>query len=245
MGKPKIIAHRGASGYAPENTMAAFELALEMGADGIETDVHLTRDGELVLTHDPILGRTSPGRGELKNHTYKELSRLDWGSWFSERFKGESLPRLEDLLRLTKGKDTVLNIEIKFGSPYYPGLEEKLIGVLRESDRLEKLIISSFNHYSLLRIKELEPAVPIGFLTSALLIDGAAYVKRHDGAALHPDQHALTEKLVEDCHRHGVAVNTYTVNGAERSRQLAEAGVDGVITNYPDVIMNTINGKLT
>jgi glycerophosphoryl diester phosphodiesterase len=233
----KIIAHRGASGYAPENTMAAFELALEQGSHGIETDVHLTKDGKMILTHDHILGRTAEGTGELKDFTLEELQKKDWGSWYSPSFKNERLPELKDLLHLLRGKDLYLNLEIKFGTPYYKGLEEKILKEIKGMIDLERLIMSSFNHYSLARIKGMNPQISTGFLTSALLIDGWDYVKKNGGQALHPDHNSVTEDLVKSCHSSQIAVNTYTVNSVTRAEELIKFGVDSIITNYPDKLL--------
>ncbi len=122
----KILAHRGASAYAPENTMAAFKKAIEMNADGIELDVHLSKDGYIVIIHDERVDRTTDGKGEVKDFSLDELKKLDAGSWFSDEYKGEKIPTLEELLSLIKNTEIYLNIEIKAGYRVYPDIEEKL-----------------------------------------------------------------------------------------------------------------------
>jgi len=232
-----IIAHRGASGYAPENTMAAFEKAVAQGAHGIETDVHLTRDGKLVIAHDHVLGRTIGGKGAIKDLSLNELQSLDCGSWFSPDFSGERVPELKELLGLVNGTGISLNIEIKLGSPYYPGLEEKLAAELALWNLDDRIIISSFNHYSLLLMEKYRPTLERGFLTASFLIDSWDYVETHRGQAIHPHYSCVTPEMVESCHGKGIKVNTYTVNGEEEGRMMLRAGVDSIITNYPDVML--------
>lgn len=233
----EIYAHRGASGYAPENTMAAFELAVSQGSRGIETDVHLTADGKLVIAHDHILGRTIKGQGAIKEMTLEELKRLDCGSWFGPEFAGERVPELKDLLALVSKTDISLNIEIKMGAPYYPGLEQQLAEELSRWDLDGRIIISSFNHYSLLLMEKLRPALDRGFLTASFLIDSWEYVKAHRGQAIHPHYSCVSPEMVASCHGEGIRVNTYTVNGEEEGRAMLAAGVDSIITNYPDVML--------
>lgn len=137
------FAHRGASAVCPENTMAAFRKGLELGATGIETDVQMTKDGGLVLIHDETLNRTTSGSGYVKDKTLAEILEVDAGSWFSPEFKGEKLPLLEDLLDLLQGRDTVLNIEFKNGTFFYPGMEEKVIAAVREFKMSDRVIFQA------------------------------------------------------------------------------------------------------
>ncbi|MBN2628726.1 MAG: glycerophosphodiester phosphodiesterase [Spirochaetales bacterium] len=233
----QIYAHRGASGYAPENTMAAFELAVRQGAQGIETDVHLTKDGKLVIIHDHILGRTIAGKGTVKDMTLEELQGYDCGSWFSRDFAGQRAAELKDLLSLVGKEGIGLNIEIKLGSPYYEGLEEKLVEELAHWNRDDQVILSSFNHYSLLKMEKLRPSLKRGFLTASFLIDSWKYVKENRGQAIHPHYSCVSKEMIDSCHKEGIQVNTYTVNGEAEARQLIEAGADCLITNYPDLML--------
>ena len=147
-----VMAHRGFSSKAPENTMAAFTLALDAGAEGIELDVHLTKDGEVVVIHDHTLARTTNGTGLVADLTLAELQELDAGLWFSPEFKGERLPSLREVLELLKEHNVLLNVETK-AALGYEQLNEKLASLLDEYAMWEKTIISSFNHFDLVHIK--------------------------------------------------------------------------------------------
>src|SRR5690606_20002442 len=159
MTTPLIIAHRGASDQAPETTMAAFRRALDIGADGIELDVHMSADGRLVVIHDETVDRTSNGKGLVKDKTLAELKELDFGSWFSEGFRGEKIPELEDVLELLSDRDVLLNIEIKNGPVFYPGIETAVADALQKYGMTDRTIISSFNHYTLVEIRRYDPGI--------------------------------------------------------------------------------------
>lgn len=148
------FAHRGAAGHCPENTMASFARALELGATGIETDVQMTRDGKLVLIHDESLQRTAGTPEWIKDITLEEARQCEVGSWFHKNYAGESIPTLEELLELVRGTDTIINLELKTGVVLYPGIEQKVIDAVRRFGLAERTIISSFNHYSLVECKK-------------------------------------------------------------------------------------------
>ncbi|HHY82652.1 MAG TPA: glycerophosphodiester phosphodiesterase [Clostridiales bacterium] len=241
MKKPVIYAHRGASAYAPENTRAAFSKALDMQAGGIELDVHLSKDGYLAVCHDERVDRTSSGSGWIKDMTLKELKELDFGSWFSNEYEGERILILEEVLEMLKDWDGILNIELKSGIILYEGLEEKVIGVLKDFDRLDNVIISSFNHYSLLAVKKHEPRLKIGLLYSAGLVEPWEYAKRVGAEAVHPLYFSMLPPIVNGCREHGIITNAWTVDKPEHIRNLALAGVDGIITNVPDVAKEIID----
>lgn len=241
MKKPRIFAHRGASGYAPENTMAAFRKAIEMKAGGIENDIHLTKDGQIVVCHDANIKRTSNGEGFIKDFTLEELRKFDFGSWFSREFEGERIPTLEEVLVLIKDWDGILNIEIK-DTPRVDlrGIENKLVELIRKYSLTEKIIISSFNHYSLVELKRIAPELKTGILYSELMYEPWNYAKIINAYAIHPGLVNLTEEVIEGCIKNGVAVNVWTVNEKEQMNMLIEAGVDGIITNYPDVAVELV-----
>ena len=138
-----VLAHRGYSGKAPENTMAAFELALAAGADGLELDVHITKDGEVVVIHDHTLERTTNGRGRVEELTYSELAQFDAGSWFGEEFRGQRLPKLSEVCELIRGTDKIFNVELKTGVGFQT-LTEKVAELIVAYDLVHKTIISSF-----------------------------------------------------------------------------------------------------
>ncbi|MFA7163177.1 MAG: glycerophosphodiester phosphodiesterase, partial [Eubacteriales bacterium] len=178
MKRPIIYAHRGASAYAPENTGSAFTKAIEMGAGGIELDIHMSKDGHLMVIHDESLNRTSNGKGLVKDLSLDELKGLDFGSWFDGSFKGERILTLEECLDLLEGWDGILNVEVKSGPILYDGIEEKLVKVLSEYKMIDRTIVSSFNHYSLLAIKQLEPELKTGILYMAGLVEPWIYAQR-------------------------------------------------------------------
>lgn len=241
MTKPVIYAHRGASAYAPENTRAAFSLAMDMQAGGIELDVHLSKDGFLVVCHDERVDRTSNGSGWIKDMTLSELKKLDFGSWFSSEFEGERIMTLEEVLELMKDWNGSLNIELKSGIVLYDGLEDKVVEALRKFSRVESTIISSFNHYSLLTVKKLEAKLKIGLLYSAGLVEPWEYAKKVGAEAVHPLYFSMLPPIVNGCREHGIIINTWTVDKPEHIHNLAKAGVDGIITNVSDIAKEMID----
>ncbi len=242
--KPLIIAHRGASAYAPENTLAAFKKAIELGAEGIELDVHLSKDGEVVVIHDYSVDRTSNGRGPVAEMSLKELKALDFGSWFSEQYRSESIPLLREVLELLKGWNGLLNIEIKHNRlEGCSQMEEKVLKLLDAYGFWEKTIISSFDHYSLIKIKEIEPSVRICPLYAAALYKPWEYAATLNAFAIHPHYHTVTPDVVKQCHEHNINVNVYTVDSPEHIQLMIDAGVDGIITNVPDIAIQIRDTK--
>ena len=241
MNSTKIIAHRGASGYAPENTMAAFSKAIEMGAEGIELDVHLSRDRSLIVMHDEYVNRTSNGNGLIRDMTLRELKKLDCGSWYGEEFSGSQIPTLEEVLELLKNWDGILNIEIKDGSDFYPGIEKKVINTIRMFYFEEKVIFSSFNHYSIRDIKSNASYLKAGLLYGEKLYEPWNYARSVGAEALHPPFYLVDENLMNCCRTNNITVNTWTVNEECEMRKLVKFGVDGIITNYPDIAVKVRN----
>ncbi|MEK4359082.1 glycerophosphodiester phosphodiesterase [Paenibacillus sp. FSL M7-1455] len=234
MGNVVNFAHRGSSKICPENTMAAFRKALEQGATGIETDVQLTKDGHMVLIHDETLNRTTTGTGWVKDHTLEELKELDAGSWFHPDFRGERLPQLDELLELAKGGGTTINIELKNGVVPYEGLEEKVIQRVRDYGLSGQVVISSFNHYSLLLCKQIAPEIRTGILYMEGLYEPWAYAGTLQADALHAYHRAVLPEFVAAAKAAGKAYHPFTVNDPDEMRRLLQAGVDGIITDYPD-----------
>lgn len=241
MKRPMIIAHRGASAYAPENTMSAFQKALSMGAEGIELDVQMSRDGHVVVIHDDKIDRTSNGKGFVKDYNLNELKEFDFGSWFGKEFEKEKIPLLEEALDMLKGWIGLLNIEIKNGPTLYPGIEEKVAGLIKKHNFIDQTIVSSFNHYSLVKIKGILPEVRTGILYSEGMYEPWVYAKHVGAYAIHPAYYNIVPEIMEGCIKHGVAVNPFTVDDPDLIRKIAAAGVDGIITNVPDVALNTLS----
>jgi glycerophosphoryl diester phosphodiesterase len=237
---PVIIAHRGASKQAPENTMAAFRKALELGAGGIELDVHLSSDNHLVVTHDEQLERTSNGKGLVRDKSFKELRELDFGSWFSGKYKGEKIPELEEVLQLIDHWDGLLNIEIKNGPIFYPGIEKAVSDILCRHGLVKRTIISSFNHYSLVEIKKINPELRTAPLYMAGLFEPWDYAKRIGASAIHPLFYNIVPEVMLGCKKNGIRVHPFTVDQPEYIRAMAAAGVDAIITNVPDVALKIV-----
>lgn len=235
-----VYAHRGASGYAPENTMAAFKMAVELGSDGIECDVQMTKDGQLVICHDETLERTTDGKGFLKDLSYAELRRLDAGSWFDSKFAGERLPKLSELLKLVKDSGLRLNIEIKSGIVQYPGIEEKVMAQVEAYGLRKQVIISSFNHYSIKKCKEINHSVKTGVLYMEGLYEPWNYLRSIGCECAHPFYMALVPEIARELKARGHIINVFTVDDAAAAQELAGIGVDGIITNYPDRIIKAL-----
>lgn len=237
------FAHRGASAVCPENTMAAFRKSLELGATGIETDVQMTKDGGLVLIHDEELSRTTNGSGYVKDKTLGEILEVDAGSWFGAEFTGQHIPTLEDLLDLLQERDTILNIELKNGIVLYPGMEEKVIAAVREFNMSDRVIFSSFNHYSLAYCKSLAPDIRTGILYMEGLYRPWDYAATLGANALHANHYAVLPEFVTEAAKHGIAYHPFTVNDPARMKYLIDAGVSGIITDYPDRLAELLAAK--
>lgn len=215
--------------------MAAFERAIELGANGIETDVHLTRDGRLALIHDATLDRTTGEPGSIRGLDFAEIREKDAGSWFGPEFRGQKVPAMEELFELAKGRDVFLNVELKFGSAPYPGMEEAVIAVIRRYGMEEQVILSSFNHDSLALVKRLAPEVRTGILYGENLYEPWNYAAGFGTDALHAWHGVVTPEKVADADKRGLVYFPYTINEAEEMKRLIRAGVAGVITDYPDL----------
>ncbi|MEF2966344.1 glycerophosphodiester phosphodiesterase [Paenibacillus sp. M1] len=233
---PNLInfAHRGASGCCPENTIAAFARALELGATGIETDVQMTKDGHLVLIHDETLQRTAGTPEWVKDLTLDEVASREVGSSFHEEFRGEKIPTLDELLKLVKGRDTIVNLELKNGLVQYPELERKVIETIKHYGMEERVIISSFNHYSLADCKKIAPEIRTGILYMEGLYEPWEYAKRIGADALHAFQYAVRPEFVAAAGAQGIVYHPFTVNEKKEMAALIQAGVAGIITDYPD-----------
>jgi glycerophosphoryl diester phosphodiesterase len=235
-------AHRGASGYYPENTMLSFEKAIELGCTGIETDVQMTKDGVLVLIHDEMVNRTTDGAGFVKDYTYSDLAKLDAGSWLSNEFCGLRIPSIDELIYLVKDTDIIINFEIKTGIIQYKDIEEKLINIIYEHNLQDKVILSSFNHYSMVKCKEISSEIKTGLLYMEGLYKPEQYAKFVGANALHPYFYALNSELIKIIKAEGIEINTFTVNEVNYMKYFYQAGIDGIITNYPDKLKKVMEG---
>jgi len=248
MTKLLIIAHRGASGYAPENTMSAFQTALTMGADAIEVDVQQTSDGNIIIIHDDTLDRTTNGTGKVAEKSYKELQSLDAGSWFNPKFSGERIPLLRDFFELIHKKVHAI-IEVKYGSSVYPDIEKNVIALIQSYELMDSVIVSSSRITVLQTFYSLLPALKLGkvltprehwrslFLLNPISTkqDLTAIIKE-----IHPHWSFIDAEFMEWARLAGMTVCPWTINTVMKAKAVVERGVQGVITNYPDIVLRTV-----
>ncbi|MBA9027372.1 MULTISPECIES: glycerophosphodiester phosphodiesterase [Bacillaceae] len=230
----QIFAHRGAAGTHPENTMISFYEAYRVGADGIELDVQLSKDGEVVVIHDELLDRTTNGKGNVKDHTWNDLQLLSAGYKFRKQFANAAIPNLEEVLAWIQGTNMILNIELKNSVYSYPGLEEKVIALVRTYSMESRVILSSFNHYSLVHAYRIAPDIE----TAPLYRDGLympwVYATSIGARAIHPSIHMASDAIVVASMKEGVAVRPYTINKEDKMRHLFEIGISAFITDFPE-----------
>lgn len=233
----QIFAHRGFSGYYPENTMLAFQkVAEETVADGIELDIQLTKDGEIVIMHDEMLDRTTNGSGWLKDHTREELKMLSVGVNVKGFFPRQTIPTLREYFTWLKTTKLITNIELKTSYFEYEGIEEKLIAMVKEFGLEDQIWYSSFNHYTVARIKKLMPEAKCGLLTDTWLMNIGEYAASQGAASVNARTYfCAKEGVAADLHAHNIALQAWTPNDAEMMQELVDAGVDVLITNYPDI----------
>ena len=242
MNKPVVWAHRGASGYLPENTLPAFQKAVEMGAYGIELDIHKTKDGQLVVIHDEKIDRTSNGKGYVRDYTLEELRRYNYNATMPEACAHADIPTMREVFELIKPTNLHINIEIKNGVYFYEGIEEDIIAMTKEFDMEDRVIYSSFNHYSIMKVQELDPEAHTAFLYMDGTLDMPEYGRDHKVEALHPALYNVQyPNYVEKCHEYGLKINSWTINSKQYMKMACEMGIDGIITNYPDTAMEIVD----
>lgn len=226
-----VFAHRGASACAPQNTLAAFELAAKQGAHGIELDVHLTRDRQLAVIHDATVDATTDGQGAVAQMSLAQLKKLDAGVWFSSQFANERIPTLDDVFA-TVGHRLFVNVEIKSAAP---GIENAVADCIRHHQMEARALVSSFDAGVLRRLRPLI-SVPLGYLfgfaSQSQLADMANFC-----AALHPWHERVDADFMQQARASGCLVNVWTVNDPLRACHLRALGVNGVITDHPAAIL--------
>ena len=237
-----IYGHRGASAYAPENTLEAFRLAMEMGADGIELDVHLSKDGELMVIHDQDLDRTTGFHGKVCDYTLAELKELDASNGM-EAFRGVKIPTLKEVYELLKPYGAMVNIEIKTTESFYPGIEEKLLELEKEMGMEGKTVYSSFNHYTIARLRELDPRAQLGLLYMSGLYEPWNYARQVGAQYIHPIYfNLMLPGLAQGCHENGIGINAWTVDDPQMIGLCLQSGAN-VITNKPDLAVELRKGQ--
>ena len=240
-----VVAHRGFSGAAPENTLAAFRKAIEIGSDMIELDIHLSKDGKIVVIHDETLERTTDGRGKVAGHTLKDLKKLDAGSHFGAGFFGERIPTLQEVLDLAKGR-VLVNIEIKnptHGLYLITELADQALEAVEKAGMLNWVIFSSFNPASLAWVQNKEPRARVAFLYHREWNTLSEVTKGKDWQVLNLRNIHLNRGKIVRIRKEGIKVNVYTVNTEEELEQFVKWGLDGIITNYPDRLIRILKEK--
>ena len=232
-----IFGHRGAQAYAPMNTLPAFERAVEQKADGIELDVHLSKDRHPVVIHDFTVDATTDGSGNVDVMTLAELQALDAGAWFDAEFAGTRIPALQQVFEAMP-PDLAINIEIKAATD---GIEQVVYDCIRQFNRVEQVIVSSFNPMILQNFRKLTPDVAIGFLYHPDLPQEFTQLMMNlPHEARHPHHRVIDAIYVEQAKSRGYRINAWTVNDPERAVELRNLGVDGIITDTPDVIRRAL-----
>lgn len=245
-------AHRGAMGYAPENTLAAFALGVEQGSDLVEADVQRSKDGVLVLMHDTTLSRTTdveqvfPGRApwRVSDFTYEEIQQLDAGSWFSEKYAGEPVPTMAEMVEQLRATRAGILMELK-APALYPGIEEQVAeefasypAYVESAVRAEQLVVQSFDWDAMRRYHDVQPSVPVGLLgrpDEGRLPELSTWADQ-----INPGFPTYDAAYVDTVHELGMEVHTYTVNRPSDMHMVLDRGVDGVITNFPDVLEDVL-----
>lgn len=230
----EIFAHRGSSGTRPENTMAAYMEAARVGADGLELDAQLSKDGELVVLHDERVDRTTDGSGWVKDFTLQELKQLSAGSWFSGSFRDARIPTISEVLDWAQGNNLKLNIELKTGRVKYPDLEKKVIALVREYGVGDRVILSSFYHYSLKKVQWLDPDMETAILYMEGLFEPWRYARQLGASSLHCYWPAATSEIITGAMQAGIAVRPFTVNKEANMKSLINAGCSGIFTDWPE-----------
>lgn len=240
-----VVAHRGASGHAPENTMASFRRAVEMGAQFIETDLQLTRDARVIAIHDFTFDRTTTGTGEVHLLPLHQVRALDAGSWFGDRdgtsHAGEKVPVLEEILDFAKQYDVIFYLEIKSGQAW--GIEHVVVATLRDRNASARVMIISFDPAALDTIHRLDSTMMTGLLCEIPSGDLVERTVRAGARQLVARGDLITSAVTEKAHRAGLQVVAWTINDVEQMRRMIEAGVDGIITDYPDRAFEVLREK--
>ncbi len=248
---PLIIAHRGAAGHAPENTLAAVTKAIEMHADAVEIDVRQTRDSQIVAMHDEDIDRTTDGEGDVAQFTLQELKKLDAGAWFSANFKDERIPTLQEIIDVLDST-TMLIVELKVGAETSPGIEQRVVDIIKNSHLGQRVILKSFDRDVLSRIRAYAPEIPLLYVyvfaipLLNLTVDqgiSAGDLLKMDVEYLQPHKIFLTQSFISSAKEKGYKVIAWDVKTETNMKDIIALGVDGIETDYPDVLFSVIKQK--
>lgn len=240
-----VVAHRGFSGVAPENTMVAFKKAIEVGSDMIELDVRLSKDGVVVVIHDDTLERTTTGKGKVIEKNMDELKLLDAGLKFHPSFSGERIPTLREVLELAKGK-VLVNIELKMG---YDGqwtileLADRALEEVKRADMLNQVLFSSFDPVALERVLKMNPSVSVAYLYNRFWNFPQEVTGGRPFNTLNCRKSVLTPENISRAHQEGIRIGVYTLNTEEEMEKFINMKVDAIITDYPDRLINILKKR--
>jgi glycerophosphoryl diester phosphodiesterase len=240
-----MVAHRGFSGGAPENTLAAFKKAIEIGSDMIELDVHLSKEGQVVVIHDDTLNRTTNGNGKVASYTLNELKALDAGSWFGSQFSGERIPTLKEVLELTHGR-VLLCIELKegdLGQYALKDLADRSFQEVEKAGMLSEVLFASFNLSAIERIREKDPSIPVALIYSKSWGSPEEATEGRPISVLSCHGKVLTQTNISKAHQQGVVVFVWAINTEEDMEYCLNMGVNGIITNHPDRLMRILQKR--
>lgn len=241
--RPLVLGHRGARAYAPENTLVAFDLALQQGADGVELDVYLSKDGQVVIIHDAELERTTDGHGRVQDKTLAELQALDASHRFATQYPSARIPTLDEVLLALGNRCRCINVEIKSDSPETDGLEQAVAACITRHGLSDNILVSSFNPLALERFHQALPHIAIGFLTAAAAPELEQIAASLSLQARHPHFTQVDAAYMHWARERHWRVNTWTVNDPEQAVSLAALGVDALITDVPDVILSALHER--
>ncbi|WP_051331210.1 glycerophosphodiester phosphodiesterase family protein [Aneurinibacillus terranovensis] len=237
-------AHRGSSIKYPENTLLAFSRAIKEGANGIELDVQLTKDNQVVVFHDLSLKRIIRRTGQISNYTLKEIQQFDAGVWKHARFKGAKIPTLHEVLRLAAKQKIMINIELKNLLAMKNGLEQRVIELIKEHNMSDRVVISTFNPLSLRILQNQADHIQRAFLYLGLLSDPWEYALEYRCAYIHPPVHEVNEAFVTTSREKGLKIVPYQVDSLTEIKRMIDLGVDGVITPHPRLVHRLLNAGI-
>lgn len=236
-----IYAHRGSSVKYPENTMLAFEKAISTGANGIELDVQLTRDKEVVIFHDWRLDRVFNKPGKISDYTLAELKGMDAGKWKGNQFRGIKIPSLEEFMQFASRNKFVINIELKNFFSSHNGLENKVIRLLNKYQLVQQTVISTFNPLSLNLLKELDSRLRLALLYFGHLDKPWEFANKCRCEFIHPPFSEISKEMIQECHERQLKVIPYHINDKDTMIRMYQDGVDGFITSRPKTAVTLIN----
>jgi glycerophosphoryl diester phosphodiesterase len=241
-GRTLTFGHRGARAYAPMNTLPSFEMAAQMGAHGVEFDVRRSKDGMLVILHDPTIDGTSNGNGAVADMTFAALRELDFGAWMGEQFAGAQIPTLDEVFELI-GRRLLMNVEIKAEHLSGGGIEAQVAATIARHNLADRILVSSFNPLTVRRCAKVMPHILRGLLVETETpFERARLLDTLQIQALHPYYPYIDDAYMAQARARGLAVNTWTVNDPADAVRLRDLGVGAVITDRPDVILEALGG---